>query len=393
MQSEASFADLGVSAPVVRALAERGIESPFAVQSMVIPDVLAERDVLVKSPTGSGKTLAFGVPLIDLCEAGGLPSVLVLAPTRELASQIVDELRVIAKSREVQVVAVYGGVAISPQIKAVKSADVIVATPGRLIDLLDRRAVRLDAIEALVLDEADRMLDMGFKPVVDRIVALTPDARQTMLFSATLDGEVGRVAKAYTHDAVRHEHTPAIEAKGKIEHRFVQIDNDAKSEALVDLLGGADHGRTLVFVRTKRGADRLAKRLAKRSVPAVAMHGDKSQGQRERALSSFESGKVPTLIATDVAARGIDVANITHVVNYDMPAAAEDYVHRVGRTARAGNSGVGITFVVSDQARDAVKMYGGLGLDQELAAAGLVSHERPRQPKTGGQRSGRRRRR
>ena len=394
MQSEATFADLGVSAPVVRALSERGYDSPFAVQAMVIPDALAERDILVKSPTGSGKTLAFGVPLVELCEAGGLPSVLILAPTRELASQIVEELREIAKARSVNVVAVYGGVGITPQIKAVKSADIVVATPGRLIDLLERRAIRLDAIEALVLDEADRMLDMGFKPVVDRIVGLTPDSRQTMLFSATLEGEVGRIAKQYTRDAVRHEHAPTVESKGKIEHRFVQISHDGKSEALVDLLGDRDRGRTLVFVRTKRGADRLAKRLAKRSVPAVAMHGDKSQGQRERALSSFESGKVPTLIATDVAARGIDVAGITHVINYDMPGAAEDYVHRVGRTARAGNTGVGITFVVADQAKDAIKMYGPLGLDRELAAAGLVAPERPqREPRPGGQRSGRRRRR
>ena len=298
------------------------------------------------------------------------------------------------QARSVNVVAVYGGVAISPQIKAVKSADIIVATPGRLIDLLDRRAVRLDSIEALVLDEADRMLDMGFKPAVDRIVKETPSARQTLLFSATLEGEVDRIAKAYTRDAVRHEHAPTIESKGKIEHRFLQLSNDARSEALVGLLDDADRGRTLVFVRTKRGADRLAKRLAKRSVAAVAMHGDKSQGQRQRALASFESGKIPTLIATDVAARGIDVAGITHVINYDMPAAAEDYVHRVGRTARAGNTGVGITFVGAEQADDAVKMYSGLGLERELAAAGLVARERPRsQPRSGGQRSGRRRRR
>jgi superfamily II DNA/RNA helicase len=336
--------------------------------------------VLVKSPTGSGKTLAFGVPLVDLCEAGGYPSVLVLAPTRELATQIVDELGAIARSRSVEVVAVYGGVAISPQIKAVKRADVLVATPGRLIDLLDRRAVRLDKIEALVLDEADRMLDMGFKPAVDRIVKQTPSDRQTLLFSATLEGEVARLARDYTRDAVRHEHAPTVQSRGAIEHRFVKLAHDEKGDELLRSLGD----RTLVFVRTKRGADRLAKRLAKKRVSAVAMHGDKSQGQRERALASFESGKIPTLIATDVAARGIDVAGITHVVNYDMPAGADDYVHRVGRTARAGATGIGITFVVNDQERDAVKMGTGLGLDRELAAAGLAvkpangNHGRPR---------------
>jgi len=373
VQSSKTFADLGVSAPVVRALAGRGIERPFAVQEMVIPDVLAERDVLVKSPTGSGKTLAFGVGLIELVEAGGLPSVLILAPTRELATQIVDELGAVARARSVNVVAVYGGVAISPQVKAVRSADVIVATPGRLIDLLDRRAVRLDAIEALVLDEADRMLDMGFKPAVDRIVAQTPPERQTLLFSATLEGEVARLARDYTVDAVRHEHAPAVEARGRVEHRFVRLAHEAKPDTLVDLLGDRDRGRTLVFVRTKRGADRLAKRLAKRDVAVVAMHGDKSQGQRERALAQFEAGRVTTLIATDVAARGIDVAGITHVVNYDMPAGADDYVHRVGRTARAGHSGVGVTFVLDEQAPDAVKLGTGLGLQRELAAAGLVA--------------------
>jgi ATP-dependent RNA helicase RhlE len=395
MQVSQSFADLGVSAPVVRALAERGIHTPFPVQQLVIEDVLAERDVLVKSPTGSGKTLAFGVPLVDLTEAGGYPSTLVLAPTRELATQIVEELRAVARARSVNIVAVYGGVAISPQIKAVKSADILVATPGRLIDLLDRRAVRLDHIEALVLDEADRMLDMGFKPAVDRIIKETPTSRQTLLFSATLEGEVARLARDYTNDAVRHEHSPTVESIGKVEHRFMRVAHEAKPTELVRVLSEDGRGRTLVFVRTKRGADRLAKRLGKRNVQAVAMHGDKSQGQRERALSSFESGKVPTLIATDVAARGIDVAGITHVVNYDLPGAAEDYVHRVGRTARAGATGVGVTFVLDDQATDAVKMGTGLGLERELAAAGLHAPQSNghRNGNGNGNRNGRRRRR
>ncbi|MEA2126166.1 MAG: ATP-dependent helicase RhlE [Solirubrobacteraceae bacterium] len=388
-----TFADLGVSEPVVRALAERGIKTPFAIQEMVIGDVLSERDVLVKSPTGSGKTLAFGVPLVDLTEAGGYPSTLVLAPTRELATQIVEELRAVARSRSVNIVAVYGGVAISPQIKAVKSADILVATPGRLIDLLDRRAVRLDHIEALVLDEADRMLDMGFKPAVDRIVRETPRQRQTLLFSATLEGEVARLARDYTVDAVRHEYAPTVESRGNTEHRFLRVAHEAKGDELVRVLREDGRGRTLVFVRTKRGADRLAKRLAKRNVQAVAMHGDKSQGQRERALSSFESGKIPTLIATDVAARGIDVADITHVVNYDLPGAAEDYVHRVGRTARAGATGVGVTFVLDDQAIEAVKMGTGLGLERELAAAGLHAPRPSANGGNGGNRSGRRRRR
>ena len=362
-----TFADLGVTEAVAGALARRGFDSPFAVQSLVIPDVLDGRDVLVKSPTGSGKTLAFGVPLADLVDPDAAwPSALILAPTRELAAQIVDELAGVMKASDLRITAVYGGVGIHSQAKQAGRSHVLVATPGRLLDLIERRAVSLDAIEFLVLDEADRMLDMGFKPVVDRIVRMTPDDRQTLLFSATLDGEVGRIAAAYTSDAVRREHKPAPERIGTVDHRFHRVAHEAKVSALVHELGDPQRGLTLVFVRTKRGADRLVKRLAKQNVHAVAMHGDKSQSQREKALARFESGRVDTLVATDVAARGIDVRGITHVINYDAPAAREDYVHRVGRTARAGASGVGITFVLDDQAREVAKFAGELGLDHGL---------------------------
>ena len=365
-----TFADLGVTEAVAGALARRGFDSPFAVQSLVIPDVLDGRDVLVKSPTGSGKTLAFGVPLADLVDPDAAwPSALILAPTRELAAQIVDELAGVMKASDLRITAVYGGVGIHSQAKQAGRSHVLVATPGRLLDLIERRAVSLDAIEFLVLDEADRMLDMGFKPVVDRIVRMTPDDRQTLLFSATLDGEVGRIAAAYTTDAVRREHKPAPERIGTVDHRFHRVAHEAKVSALVHELGDPQRGLTLVFVRTKRGADRLVKRLAKQNVHAVAMHGDKSQSQREKALARFESGRVDTLVATDVAARGIDVRGITHVINYDAPAAREDYVHRVGRTARAGASGVGITFVLDDQAREVAKFAGELGLDHGLGVA------------------------
>ena len=365
-----TFADLGVTEAVAGALARRGFDSPFAVQSLVIPDVLDGRDVLVKSPTGSGKTLAFGVPLADLVDPDAAwPSALILAPTRELAAQIVDELAGVMKASDLRITAVYGGVGIHSQAKQAGRSHVLVATPGRLLDLIERRAVSLDAIEFLVLDEADRMLDMGFKPVVDRIVRMTPDDRQTLLFSATLEGEVGRIAAAYTTDAVRREHKPAPERIGTVDHRFHRVAHEAKVSALVHELGDPQRGLTLVFVRTKRGADRLVKRLAKQNVHAVAMHGDKSQSQREKALARFESGRVDTLVATDVAARGIDVRGITHVINYDAPAAREDYVHRVGRTARAGASGVGITFVLDDQAREVAKFAGELGLDPGLGVA------------------------
>ncbi len=370
--SQSTFAALGVSKPIAAALSRRGIEQPFAVQETVIPDVLAGHDVLVRSPTGSGKTLAFGVPLIERVRTGGArPSALVLAPTRELASQIVDELSAIARSRDVQVTAVYGGAGIAAQSRAARKAHVLVATPGRLVDLIDRGVVSLAAVELLVLDEADRMLDMGFRPVVDRLVAMTAKKRQTLLFSATLDGEVDRIARAYTHDARRHEHAPAVEAKGRVEHRFVRLAHEAKTDELLAALSEPGRGRTLVFVRTKRGADRLEKRLRTHQLGVAAMHGDKSQRQREKALASFEDGRIDTLVATDVAARGIDVRDVTHVINFDIPGAADDYVHRVGRTARAGGSGIGITFVLDDQVREVVAMASGLGLQRELEAGGF----------------------
>jgi ATP-dependent RNA helicase RhlE len=369
-----TFADLGVSEVVAGELAKRGIEQPFAVQKLVIPDVLAGRDVLAQSPTGSGKTLAFGIPLVERLKGTDVrQSALVLAPTRELASQIVDELRDIAHSRALSIAAVYGGAGIVKQARLAARAHILVATPGRLLDLIDRREVALNRVRLLVLDEADRMLDMGFKPVVDRIVKMCARERQTLLFSATLQGEVGRIANAYTTDPRRHEHAHSEERKGDVEHRFVTVSHEGKVARLVSELGGSERGRTLVFVRTKRGADRLVKRLAGNSVRAVAMHGDKSQGQRERALASFESGAVDTLVATDVAARGIDVAGITHVINYDIPGTREDYVHRIGRTARAGARGVGVTLVTHEQARELSVMIGDLGLHRELELGGLPS--------------------
>jgi ATP-dependent RNA helicase RhlE len=369
-----SFVGLGVSEAVSRELAQRGIDSPFAVQSMVIPDVLAGRDVLAQSPTGSGKTLAFGVPLVErLRDTSPRPSALVLAPTRELASQIVEDLRSLAHARALSIAAVYGGAGIVKQARIAARAHILVATPGRLLDLIDRRDVSLKQVSLLVLDEADRMLDMGFRPVVDRIVKMTSPQRQTLLFSATLEGEVGRIAAAYTTGPARHEHAHPQERKGSVEHRFVPVSHEGKVDRLVAELSEPERGLTLVFVRTKRGADRLVKRLAASSVPAVAMHGDKSQSQREKALARFEAGHVDTLVATDVAARGIDVSGITHVINYDMPATREDYVHRVGRTARAGASGVGVTFVLGEQAREFAGMVGGLGLHSELELGGFPS--------------------
>ena len=368
--SEQSFADLGVSQAVARVLAQRGISTPFAVQRSVIPDVLAGHDALVKSPTGSGKTLAFGIPLVERLQAeDARPAALVLVPTRELASQIVEELGDVAGARAVSIAAVYGGAGIERQAKLARRAHVLVATPGRLEDLIARGAVRLDRIRTLVLDEADRMLDMGFRPPVDRIVSLTPVERQTLFFSATLEGVVGRIAEQYTRDPRRHDHTVPARAHGRVQHRFLAVGHEAKLDSLVHELSSTARGRTLVFVRTKRGADRLVKRLKSRGVVAVAMHGDRTQSQREKALGRFHAGAVDLLVATDVAARGIDVDDITHVINFDAPPDRDAYVHRVGRTGRAGRDGVGITFVMSDQARDVGRIAHDLRLHAEIAPA------------------------
>jgi ATP-dependent RNA helicase RhlE len=375
-----TFADLGTSKPVVDALRARSITQPFPVQEMVARDALAGLDLLVQSPTGSGKTLAFGIPMVDLIRPEGSgPTALVLAPTRELASQIVVELQALARARRLKIAAVYGGVGFGPQIAVARRADILVATPGRLEDLIARGAVSLKRVRVLVLDEADRMLDMGFRPAVDRIVAQTPTDRQTLFFSATLEGAAGKVAAAYTREARSHTHAEPERTEAKVEHRFLPVDSQgAKLEHLVSHLTGTDAGRSLVFVRTKRGADRLVKRLRSRQVHAVAMHGDKSQGQRERALARFERGEVMTLVATDVAARGIDIPDVAHVINYDAPADREAYVHRVGRTGRAGQTGTGISFVLADQAEEMRRISASLGLEHGFRKPKRASGSPPR---------------
>jgi len=399
-----NFADLGVSKAVAGALAKRGITEPFPVQRMVVEDVLDGRDVLVQSPTGSGKTLAFGVPMVDAIAADSRrPAALVLAPTRELARQIVDELETIARARALKVEVVYGGVGMEPQIRKAPKAHILVATPGRLEDLLQRRALTLENVQILVLDEADRMLDMGFKPAVDRLVARVPRDRQTLFFSATLEGAAGELAATYTVDPARHVNAPKAERRA-ISHRFVQVPSQAaKVDRLVEELGERDRGRTLVFVRTKRGCDRLVKKLRARGVEAVAMHGDKSQAQRQKALARFERGEVTVLIATDVAARGIDVPDVTHVVNFDAPEEMDTYTHRTGRTGRAGATGQAITFVLGDQVRDLQRLTSDLGLRREFDSRSGATSSSPssasasdRRRPSGSQRprrSGRRRRR
>ena len=390
-----SFQELGVSAPVITALAATGITHPFAIQSQVLPDALAGLDVLAESPTGSGKTLAFALPIVErTAGSNARPGALVLCPTRELALQVAADLRPLAKAKGLRVETVYGGAPIGAQINKARNAHILVATPGRLFDLIERRAVSLTAVRVLVLDEADRMLDMGFKPQVDRILRGVPENRQTMLFSATFDGAVAELARAYTVNAVHVEAEAPVEAqRGEIDHTFVAVTAEDKLDRLVEQLR-SDRGLALVFVRTKHGADKLARKLERQhNIKAVAMHGNLSQNQRERALAQFESGRVTTLVATDVAARGLDVDDITHVINFDPPHGDNDYVHRVGRTGRAGRSGTGVTLVLPDQRGDVSRLATRLGHGEQFASSGMVVATKPKPAGTGNRQGGRQRRR
>ena len=368
-----TFAELGLSSDLVAALSKRGIESPFQIQERVLPIALEGRDILAKAPTGSGKTLAFALPIVEgIASNGGRPEALVLVPTRELAVQVADEINSLVKARGLTVAAVYGGVALPAQAKRAKGAHILVATPGRLQDLIDRRLVNLVAVNILVLDEADRMLDMGFKPQVDRILRAVPKDRQTLFFSATLDGAVGELARQYTESPAYVEAELPTEAEpGEIDHHFVPVTRETKVDKLIELLSAADVGLALVFVRTKHGADRLAKRLQALDFDAVAMHGDKTQAAREKALARFESGKVKTMIATDVAARGLDLDDVTHVINYDPPQDEKAYTHRVGRTGRAGRSGTGVTLVLPEEQAEVSRVARLNGHSEKFEVSGM----------------------
>ena len=368
-----SFRELGVSTSVVDALAARSIHQPFRIQTLVLPDALAGLDVLAKSPTGSGKTLAFALPIVErTTTADARPSALVLVPTRELASQVTADFEPLARAKGLTVAAVYGGMPLRAQAKRAATAHILVATPGRLEDLAERRMIDLKHVRVLILDEADRMLDMGFQPQVDRIVRRLPRNRQTMFFSATLDGAVGELARSYTNSPSHFEAAQLEEDPGEIEHQFVSVTADTKVDTLVQHIKSSP-GLTLVFVRTKRGADKLVQKLTRQNVRAAAMHGDMSQSARERALSRFESGKVTTLVATDVAARGLDLDDITHVINFDPPDEAKDYVHRTGRTGRAGRNGKAITLVLPDQQAETSHVARRLGHHEKFEEAGLRS--------------------
>jgi ATP-dependent RNA helicase RhlE len=351
-----SFADLGLAEPLTRALADEGYAAPTPIQSQTIPQVLAARDVLGIAQTGTGKTAAFALPILHrLAETRRRPHsrtcrVLVLSPTRELSAQIVDSFQAYGRYLRPSVALAIGGVNIKPQMRALThGVEVLVATPGRLMDLMQNRAVALDQVEYFVLDEADRMLDMGFIHDIRRIVGKLPAARQTLFFSATMPKEIAELANAMLRDPVRVAVTPSASTVERIEQRIIHVDRVGKAALLAEVLRAEPIDRVLVFTRTKHGADKVVRALAKSGLDAAAIHGNKSQGQRERVLAAFRTGSVRTLIATDIAARGIDVEGISHVVNYDLPNIPESYVHRIGRTARAGADGIAISFCDAEE--------------------------------------------
>ncbi len=373
--SEATFADLGVSDPVCDVLDGKGFIAPFPVQTSVIPEALEGRDLTVRAPTGSGKTLAFALPTIEfLHEPHGFPGALVLAPTRELAVQISEEIAPFAAALGLKTAVAYGGVPLDRQAKKAAVADFLVATPGRLLDLMRQRLVDLSRIEVLILDEADRMLDMGFIPQVEAILKGLPSDRQTMLFSATLDGEIARLANSMTRNPglIETDDDPGtdIALSERLEQSFLSVSPAARTEALIDLVK-EEEDLVLVFCRTKRGAARLTERINKMGLPAKELHGDLSQSVREQTLKSFADGRTRVLIATDVASRGIDLDDIGLVVNFDPPDEPDTYTHRVGRTARAGRTGRAVTMVLPDQLDEVGRMAKRLGQEAAWTAGGF----------------------
>jgi superfamily II DNA/RNA helicase len=360
-----TFGELGIDARLVGALAASGIAEPFAIQARALPDALAGRSILGRAQTGSGKTLAFGLALLTRLAGGTSPRLrksprgLVLVPTRELAKQVADVLAPLGRRIGVSIATVYGGVAIGPQISSVRDADIVVATPGRLIDLLDRAACRLGSIEITVLDEADHMADLGFLPAVTRILDDTPPGGQRMFFSATLDRGVGRLVTSYVRDPALHA-VPEPANSTPAEHSVLVLSPQDKVPVAAEI--ASRPGRTLFFVRTRHGADRLAKQLTKAGISAAAIHGDRNQNQRQRALDAFAAGHPRVLVATDVAARGIHVDDVELVVQYDPPADSKDYLHRSGRTARAGASGMVVALADRGQVRDLQRLHDAAGI-------------------------------
>ncbi len=346
-----SFTELGLALPITRALADERYVTPTPIQAQTIPPAMAGRDIVGIAQTGTGKTAAFALPILHQIFGNRTRPekktcrVLVLSPTRELSGQIVDSFKTYGRHMNVSVTLAIGGVPMGRQVRALMhGVEVLVATPGRLLDLVQGNALRLNQVEHLVLDEADRMLDMGFIHDIRKIIAKVPAKRQTLFFSATMPKEIEDLARAMLNNPVRVAVTPVASTVERITQRVVHVAKADKPALLVDTLRAETIDRVLVFTRTKHGADKVVRQLSQKGIAAEAIHGNKSQGQRDRALQAFRAGRVRTLIATDIAARGIDVDGVSHVVNYDLPNVPESYVHRIGRTARAGAEGIAISF-------------------------------------------------
>jgi superfamily II DNA/RNA helicase len=362
-----TFSDLGVSPDFVAALEKMGRTSPFPVQALTIPDAMAGRDVCGKAKTGSGKTLAFGLPVLERVKAAEprRPRALILVPTRELAVQVKDELAPLGQARGTTVSAIYGGAKMETQVKELtKGVEVVVATPGRMIDMIERKEIFLDDVDQVVLDEADRMADMGFLPQVEWILRHIPGQHQTLLFSATLDGVVDTLIKRYQADPVMHEVVSEDVTVEQMQHRFLAVHDMDKVKVAAAIVRGTN--RTIIFVRTKRAADRVASDLRREGVEAESIHGDLRQSHREKALKDFGDGKLHALVATDVAARGIHVDDVDVVIHYDPPEDPKDYLHRSGRTARAGESGVVVTLVLWNEELIVKRLLKRLKIDQPI---------------------------
>ncbi len=351
-----TFAELGLAAPLLKALETEGYVAPTPIQAQAIPSILAGRDVQGIAQTGTGKTAAFALPILHRLMADKRPAmragcrVLVLSPTRELASQIAESFRVYGRNTGMRVALVFGGVPKSKQVRAMANGvDILVATPGRLLDLMQERSVNVSGSEILVLDEADHMLDLGFIVPIRKIVANLSVKRQTLFFSATMPKEIASLAGSMLRDPVQVAVAPVATTADRIDQRVIFVETARKRQVLAEILRDTRMGRTLVFTRTKHGADKVTQHLEAVGQKAAAIHGNKSQPQRERALAAFRDGSVRVLVATDIAARGIDVDGVTHVINFDLPNVPEAYVHRIGRTARAGNEGVAISLCDSSE--------------------------------------------
>jgi len=392
----ARFSDLGVPHALVATLEERGIRSAFPIQVATLPDSLAGRDVCGKAPTGAGKTLAFGLAVLARLATTPRvgrrrrhPTALVLVPTRELAAQIEEVMAPLAAVIGADVASIFGGVGYGKQLAALRGGvDVLVACPGRLTDLVERGSVQLSHVEMVVIDEADRMADMGFLPVVRRLVDRTSTSRQTLLFSATLDGPVDKLIRDYQHNPVRHDVVLAEADRGDVSHHFWRVESNDRIAVTTEVVSAS--GPAVVFCRTKRGADRLSDRLARSGLASAAIHGNRSQSQRERALAAFRAGRLDALVATDVAARGIHVDAVPLVVHFDPAADATDYVHRSGRTGRAGADGIVVSLIGSEHVAATRLLQRRLGLTSGVSspeASSLAAPDAGRRPRPGPRRA------